>query len=109
MWKKEHELMVGMGVVTVLSIITALIQMEIVMNPKKFPIQLIVAVMVFITVVQELVLYRRKVEARRKNFGLSMFFIAVAFSCSVMDARNIWCDPHNHVIQGHGAWHVFSR
>ena len=107
--KKKHELGVGLGVVLVLSVLTALIQLEILSNPRKFPIQIIVAVMIFVTVVQEALLYRRKVEARRANFYLSIFFIAVAFSCSVMDATNVWCNPHDHIIQGHGMWHVFSR
>lgn len=106
--KKKHELVVGVGAVILLSVFTALVQLEIVMNPKKFPIQLLVAFLVAITLVQEVILYRRKVEARRANFYLSVFFIAAAFSCSIMDATNVWCDPHDHVIQGHGMWHILS-
>jgi hypothetical protein len=35
-------------------------------------------------------------------------FIAAAATCSALDAKRIWCDPNNHLIQGHAAWHVLS-
>lgn len=36
-----------------------------------------------------------------------MLLIAAAV-CSALDAARIWCDPHDHLVQGHALWHLLS-
>ena len=28
--------------------------------------------------------------------------------CSALDVTRVWCDPENHWLQGHAAWHLLS-
>ncbi len=47
-------------------------------------------------------------SASLKNFYLSALFLIIAATCSALDAKRIWCDPNNHIVQGHAAWHLIS-
>jgi hypothetical protein len=38
--------------------------------------------------------------------GIAFLLLAVTFS--VMDVSRFWCDPTDHVLQGHAIWHIFS-
>jgi len=51
---------------------------------------------------------RRKIIYPMKNFIISVGFLALAFTCSMLDLSGIYCDPTNHWIQGHALWHVFG-
>ena len=42
------------------------------------------------------------------NFYTALGLLVLAATCSALDAKRIWCDPNNHWIQGHAAWHVIS-
>jgi hypothetical protein len=60
--------------------------------------------------VTEVMLSRRD-EGVKKNYAplfwmLSFLGIAAVFSAS--DLRRIWCDPDNHLVQGHALWHLFG-
>lgn len=35
-------------------------------------------------------------------------FLIVGLTCSMLDLNRIWCNPQNHVIQGHAVWHLFT-
>ena len=37
-----------------------------------------------------------------------MGFMALATACSIADVTRLWCDPDNHWLQGHAAWHLLS-
>ncbi len=79
------------------------------------PVQLIVLSLVLLTLGQEAALffgpaYRRhpKLRPRYRHFVSGMVLLVVAFACSVADATRLWCNPANHVVNGHAAWHVLT-
>jgi Ceramidase len=41
-------------------------------------------------------------------FAAATFLVLTATACSYVDVNRVWCNPDNHVIQGHALWHVFS-
>lgn len=73
------------------------------------PIQLLVLALILAIVATE-VLCRRRVGRtyRLGAFGASLLLLAFALTCSVLDATRILCDPRDHLLQGHAAWHVLS-
>ncbi len=38
----------------------------------------------------------------------ALFFIAIAAAFSASDVSRRWCDPSDHVFQGHAIWHVLN-
>jgi hypothetical protein len=34
--------------------------------------------------------------------------LALAQTFSTLDLTRVWCDPDNHVLQGHALWHLLS-
>ncbi|HEY3451264.1 MAG TPA: ceramidase domain-containing protein [Myxococcales bacterium] len=38
----------------------------------------------------------------------ALALIAAAAACSFADVSRLWCDPANHVVQGHALWHVLG-
>jgi hypothetical protein len=73
------------------------------------PIQGIVFVLIVATVVTEGLCRRRAAE----RYALGGFFAALALMaaaivCSVLDVTRVWCDPNDHLVQGHAMWHVLS-
>ena len=48
------------------------------------------------------------------GFGINApYFVALAMLtaasvCSALDVSRVWCDPGNHWLQGHAAWHVLT-
>ncbi len=73
------------------------------------PIQGIVFVLIVATVITEGLCRRRA----RERYGLGGFFaalglMAAAIVCSLLDVTRVWCDPADHFLQGHAAWHVLS-
>ena len=74
-------------------------------------IQAIVALLVLCVVGTEFLCRRNpKVvdNPSLKYFFISLFFMSVAISFSIADAKRAFCDPHNHVVQGHALWHFFA-
>ncbi len=43
-----------------------------------------------------------------KRFWKSLVSFGVAFLFWIMDVKRIWCDPDNHLINGHAVWHLFA-
>jgi len=43
-----------------------------------------------------------------RNVLLGVSFLVVAISFSIADVTRTWCNPHNHIVQGHALWHLFS-
>ena len=41
-------------------------------------------------------------------FAVGVCFLAVGLTCSMLDLQRIWCNPKNHVVQGHAVWHIFT-
>lgn len=60
---------------------------------------------------------RPAAESPRKKLGEktdyrwfwgSLVIFLVAWGFWLLDARKIWCEPDNHFISGHGAWHLIN-
>lgn len=47
-------------------------------------------------------------KARSPYFMGALFSFILGISASGLDVSRIWCDPHNHWLQGHAIWHLFS-
>ena len=77
------------------------------------PVQLIVLALILCTLLQELYLYRWYRGAPRlrpayRTFVGGMLLLAVAFGCSMADLLRIWCQPDNHMFNGHSMWHILT-
>lgn len=73
----------------------------------SFPIQLVTPVLILATVVTE-VLARRVQPTDYRWFFASLVTLVAAGVLSALDASRALCDPRDHVLQGHAAWHVLS-
>lgn len=83
----------------------------------EFPIQALVLISVLWGLGLEVQLLRRARSSRpdagryttQYKWLLGGLGCAVAgVACSVLDKTGVWCDPHNHIIQGHAVWHLFT-
>lgn len=75
--------------------------------PLGFPIQSLVGVLILGIIVTETLLRRRAVYSLR-SFALSVSLLGAGAVCSALDVSRRLCDPTNHVLQGHAAWHLLS-
>lgn len=71
------------------------------------PVQGIVGVMLLGALVTETLATRRHGTQVRWFLG-ALAFIAVAAVFSGSDVSRRWCDPSDHVFQGHAIWHVLN-
>jgi hypothetical protein len=71
------------------------------------PIQMIVFALIVGIVATE-ALAQRRARGRLGWFFAALGLLAAAITCSLLDASRVWCDPGDHVVQGHAAWHVLS-
>lgn len=78
-----------------------------VVAPLGFPIQSLIGMLILGIVVTEILLRRRRVYSLR-YFFLSLLLLTAGAMCSALDVTRRLCDPTNHVLQGHAAWHVLS-
>ncbi|MCG8670556.1 MAG: ceramidase [Pseudomonadales bacterium] len=75
----------------------------------EIPYQSLVFVSIIAAVLMEIVLYRRGTEnVGYKNLLLAAVSMGVAFGFSLADVTGVFCDPQNHIIQGHAIWHILS-
>jgi len=80
-----------------------------VLRQVGFPYQLVVAGAVLVIIGTEVHLFRRAGPgAEYRDFWLAVGLMAAAAACSVLDVTRVWCEPGNHWLQGHAAWHVLS-
>ena len=75
----------------------------------NIPMQIIVAALVVLFIVTE-VMARKKLSTKpnSKHFIIAFASLGVALAFTLLDVTRTWCDPHNHVLQGHALWHVFN-
>lgn len=74
----------------------------------NLPVQGVVAVMLVLILVTEGLASQVARAGTYRFLGLSLVFIAMAFSFSASDATGARCDPKDHVFQGHAIWHVLG-
>ena len=78
------------------------------------PVQLIIVGLIMLILCQEWWLqrnvYRRhpRLRPKMKKFVQAMVLLAVAFAFSLADMLRVWCNPNNHVINGHSIWHILT-
>ncbi|HYO59669.1 ceramidase domain-containing protein [Archangium sp.] len=80
-----------------------------VMRHVRFPYQVVVLGAVLVIVGTEVHLSRK--AGRResyRDFWLAVGLLAAGAVCSVADVTRVWCEPDNHWLQGHAAWHGLS-
>ena len=75
----------------------------------KIPMQIIVAVLVVAFIVTEF-MARKKLTTKpnSKHFIIAFVSLGVALTFTLLDVTRTWCDPNNHLLQGHALWHVFN-
>ena len=74
-----------------------------------FPIQLLVAFLVFAIVGQEVVIRVRGLPAGALWIFVSACgLLAASATFSALDLSRVFCDPTDHIIQGHAIWHVLT-
>ncbi|MGH0029230.1 MAG: ceramidase domain-containing protein [Myxococcota bacterium] len=73
-----------------------------------FPIQALVFVLILVILGQEWALRSRTRGADYRLFFAALGLITAAGVCSALDVSRVWCDPTNHWVQGHAAWHLLS-
>jgi hypothetical protein len=78
------------------------------------PVQSIVAVLILATLGQEWWLHRRvyqlhpQLQPNMSNFYRAFILLFVAFGCSMADLTRVWCNPNNHIMNGHSMWHILT-
>ena len=73
------------------------------------PIQGLVGLLVLAMIGQELRLRRRDgVLPAHRVWWTALALITAAAVCSALDVTRVWCDPADHWLQGHAAWHLLS-
>jgi hypothetical protein len=78
-----------------------------------FPIQLIVVALVAVAAGTEYKAMQRaqnsvNIIVRYRFFFVAAGLLAVGFVCSMLDMTRVWCNPHNHIVQGHAVWHLLT-
>ncbi|MBY0515849.1 MAG: ceramidase [Bacteriovoracaceae bacterium] len=51
---------------------------------------------------------KSKEKASLKYFFLTLLFLAIAQTCSVLDLKRIYCEPDNIWLHGHAVWHMIG-
>ena len=81
----------------------------------SLPVQVTVVALIAITGGQEYRLQTSAIYAQNPHMRPSMqhFYSAfvllfVAFGCSMADLTRVWCNPDNHVMNGHSMWHILT-
>lgn len=72
-----------------------------------FPIQGIVFVAIVAVVATEL-RQRSHAGVDRRLFAAALATLVVAAGFSAADVTGVFCDPNDHVVQGHAIWHVLG-
>lgn len=99
-------------VVAVVGIVTFGVLVPI-FNALSIPIQLLVLSLIFGITTTEVTLRRQQkdrplLRSNTSYFMRSIAYLITAAFFSFLDVSRTWCDPSNHVLQGHAVWHCFS-
>ena len=69
--------------------------------------QLLIVVCVVLILISEFKLKKHH-KISYKFLKLALFFVVIGEIFSLLDVKRVMCDPHNHFLQGHALWHLFS-
>ncbi len=72
------------------------------------PVQTLFAAEVGGFLLWEAGLWVRNGGVRYRHFVYTALLLLAAFTLWMLDYTRIFCDPANHLLQGHALWHVFS-
>lgn len=91
-------------------LIVAFTVLTVVVAKVGLPVQAIIGVLLGGAIVTELIAARRE---RGQGFTSKFFIaaivtIAIAAAFSASDVSRRFCDPQDHVVQGHAIWHLLS-
>lgn len=71
--------------------------------------QMIVAIGSISILVTEYIAYRNsKIKRNYKFFYLGLICMGCAQIFSQLDLKRIWCNPADHIFQGHALWHLLG-
>lgn len=89
--------------------VVGMILLMLAVHQAGLPIQLtILAGAVAVLVLELKCRARGLTPADMRLFWAMAAAFAVAITFSILDVTRTFCDPKNHLIQGHAIWHVFS-
>ena len=73
------------------------------------PYQTIIFILTILVFILEVpIRYYYQIKTGFRYYWLAFIFQSTAIFFSMLDVKQIWCDPENHLIQGHAVWHVLS-
>jgi hypothetical protein len=79
------------------------------LNAAGFKIQYLIALAGVAILGTELAARSRETRTDTlRLFWASAAVLVVGEACSLADATRVWCDPANHVLQGHAVWHCLG-
>jgi hypothetical protein len=75
----------------------------------RLPYQALIAVGAAATIGSELwAMPPQARPASYRDFATAVALLLVAETFSLLDLTRTWCDPQDHLLQGHAVWHVVS-
>jgi len=72
------------------------------------PYQGLIAVLALLAVGSELTVPPAGRPASYRDFAAALALMLLAATFSALDLSRVWCDPEDHLLQGHAAWHLTS-
>jgi len=73
------------------------------------PVQGLIGLLIALTLGTEVVASLRATAPIRYGMLVTtLVFISAAAACSAADASRTFCEPSNHLLQGHALWHVLG-
>lgn len=75
----------------------------------NFPYQAIVGFSSICIVTLQIMAWKNdSLSYPKKELSWCIFFFIAASIFSFMDVSHIWCNPKDHLIQGHAIWHILN-
>ena len=87
--------------------VVALTALTVALRFTRFPIQGIVFVLILVIVATEYTQHARA-GLDRRLFLAALATLVVAAGFSAADLTGVFCDPNDHLVQGHAIWHVLG-
>lgn len=79
-----------------------------VLHAADVAVQALIAVQATGVAATEAALFRRQPDVDRRPWLLALGLLGAGAAFSAGDLTRAFCDPRDHVVQGHAIWHVLS-